>query len=480
MLTRRHASLVILALAVACGATPDGSDDTSVGDETRTAAAAAAAAATPVDSPPAELLGFPGKGRFVVFGKGDVTRIWDASGRTRIELEGRPLTTLGGDAYSVWFESGANANVLPTAVTNADGSRMLVRVRDAIAAVDLADGGKTLAKVGGQPLGASIAPDGKAFVAWTADAVHLARLDDGTVMTIAVPPDADRDLAVGWTARAVVWRAADTVHLIDRLTWRDEHLTETPGTRLETRLSTEGNLVLASETRGATASVRVFRMGEPVRTPALASGKLEDVVFDEAAAQVVWTERTGRDADGTAIHALDLDSGIHVRFPAASRCFLATERLVSLSQGLLHTDAACSPGCPSIRWESDFVTYDVATGAVKGRERIADARAHTEDVHDAAETMTAASARLGIPSTAMIVMAGGTEQPPLVLFGDDGAVTLASVTDPLVKTSLANSAGFVAETLRGSQDGSIVAGASSEGLAVWDARTGSRIFAEAW
>src|SRR5205085_10962216 len=61
-------------------------------------------------------------------------------------------------------------------------------------------------------------------------------------------------------------------------------------------------------------------------------------------------------------HTFDVETKAHARFAGKGECPIDHEHVAKIVGRELHSDATCSPGCPSIPYTAHGNVYDVASG----------------------------------------------------------------------------------------------------------------------
>ncbi|HSO32648.1 MAG TPA: hypothetical protein VLT33_09030 [Labilithrix sp.] len=463
---------------------------TQAGDEAPPVAAPSAGRPSPAPPPragdhavpsaeEASLLGFAGS-RFAVIDTAAGTLIFDAETASGFGVYGHALHHEGG-AWDIWGTVGLQNDVLASRpVTSGDGTRLLVRTEGGVQVVDLANRGALLTGLRGEVRDASLADDGETFAAWTDAAMTVVRVSDGARVSYPLAPGAAP--ALRWTARAAVWTDATSARIVDRATWR---LQTTEGANAAVTVSKDGGVVVvahsgdkvAGEALAQPGLVEVWRSGETRPAARIASELVTNVVLDEAGHNVAWAEYSGEYGAATHLHTLEVTTGRHHRFASqAKNCTLTHEWLLGIENGELRTDGECSPGCPSLTRQSQFRTYDVATGKV--------AKQWTGDVERPFNEEIGARSAVGENLAKVFGFATTTTLP--MKHHPSADVVLVPRPDAL---RLVDHRGGAVATLEGSGDfavedahfwpdsGARVLGVGHGAIAVWDAATGERVWA---
>ncbi len=329
----RRIFLGFFALISSCGAPPEGGGDTApVGAETRTpdalhpvrgdeataAGRSGDAAAPAVSVPPlaaTELVGFAGE-RFAVIDSAEGTIVFDAESNSAFRVYGHPLTTPA-SSFDPWEDAGLYVDTRKSdVVTDASGTRMLMRTEHGVQAVDLSQ-------------------------------------------------------RVTWAARSVHWVDARGVHVVDRATWREQRIDLSHATVLASKDGTTFAVYRDAdrsrdEPRAVVSPgvVEVWRLGEAKPAARVTSAFVTSAIMDPEGTKVAWVEHTD-EIESAHLHTLDFATGVHVRFASkATGCHRSYERLVTIENGELHTDGECSTGCPSFTRQAQLMAYDFASGRV--------------------------------------------------------------------------------------------------------------------
>jgi len=455
-----------------------------------------------------KLTGFAGGSRFVVFGNGDHAIVVDTSTDGRaFDVDGRPMTTDNNtvSAFDEWMQLGLSPAHLPQKLVASDKGTLLVKTADSIEAVDLLNRGALIAQVktntADAVVGASIAPDGSMFAIWTKDSLQLVRTEDEEVSTFALqrpPPQAATDFAVTWNASAdtVMWRDAEGVRVVQRSTLEQLHVSMANAKVSVSKdgktfvvshsperdmLSTEAELKALGRAPGV---VEVWRMGDSKPRARFTSAFVTRTAVSDDGHRVAWSEISDMESDpaqATHLHSLDIDTGVHARFVAAGGCGnVFEEYLVGIEGDTIKTDAECSPGCPSNSHQSDFISYDFASGRVNKR---------VPGEHHAPYNDTLSAHRNTIEDLGkrLHFMASDGQAPLIhhpkkssVLFIDPVKdITLITESAGNTIAKLDDSTGFHAADVHFSPDGARIVGVSEEGyLAIWRTDDGHRLWSQ--
>ncbi len=440
----RRICLPILALISSCGDAPEVTADTH-----------------PVA---------PAPQGFVVFDTTAGTLVYDGARESSFVVDAHPVRDDGAGAdLDPWAEVGFLPERLDRRfVASADGAVLLVRDADGIAAVDLARGGAVLARAGGEARGASIAPDGRTFASLGAETVTIVDVASGTATVVASqthggPPD------LVWDEDTVAW-VDDSVgaHVFDRRASRDVAVA-LEGAHL---LARAGRFVIWNE-----REVQVWRRGATQRETRTASAHVGQVIADEDAARVAWVEHDA-DHDRVWLHTLDVAANVHLRFPSrAEPCSIGVERLEKIAGAELVTDEECTTGCPSFASEPSFVAYDFASGAFTRRwagpvtppynDGLAARMEEAERIANAFGLSRETTSELPLrrqPSSDLVLAAGAR------------GLRIARAHDGSTVVDLAGSEAFTATDVVFTKNGARLVGEGPSGVALWDARTGARLF----
>jgi hypothetical protein len=479
----RPSFLGVFAVILSCGPAIDGPPDTPVvGARTHAEGIPLAADAA------STLVGFSGA-RFAVLDSGDGTVVFDALSRTAFRVAGRAVRTpyLGSD---MWMDVNLTGNEPPSKLeASGDGRRILVRTERGIEALDLASAGVSLATsgvdastvdadadadaTGATEGGATMAPDGESFVTWNDAAATVVRIADGSRVVHPFTPAGYAEPTFRWTSRSVSFTDATGASIVDRATWRVQHVAVENATLV---VSKDG-AVAAVHGSGAPAVVEIWRIGETRPAARIASAFVSNLIMDEAGSKVAWVEHSGDVGAGAHLHTLDIGSGTHARFAAqAAHCELSPENLIAIENGELRTDGECSPGCPSFSRQPDYLAYDFAHGNVL-RHWMGDAEPPYNDELSVRSFAAAQLAkRYGFDSkVALPVVHHPSSDVVLVARGD--GLQLAGVVSGEALVTLRGSAGFPASSAHFSPDsGALVIGARTGEIVVWEAATGNQVW----
>jgi hypothetical protein len=464
----RPSFLGIFAVILSCGPAPEGPADTVVvGPETQPAAALTADAPTTA----AALVGFSGS-RFAVLDAADATVVFDADARSAFRIDGQAIRTpyVGSD---MWMDVNLTGNE-PTSKleSSADGRRILVRTAAGIQAVDLSSHGATLASDdgGNAAIGATMAPDGEAFATWNDEIVTVVRIGDGARVAYPLTPLGYAEPTITWTAKSVSWADAGGASLVDRATWHSHHI------------AMDGATLVVSKDGGIAAAYRdgvveIWRAGDSSPAAHIASAFAANLIMDATGSKAAWVEHSGKPEERAYLHTLDVASGAHARFAAkAAHCELSPESLVAIENGQLQTDGECTPGCPSISRQPDYLAYEFGSGRVL-RHWVGDAEPPYNDELSvrsfAAEQLTR---RYGFAKEATLPIIHHPSRD-VVLVERPEALRLAEIVSGDDLAALRGSAGFAASSAHfWPGTGALVVGARTGSIAIWDAATGERVW----
>jgi WD40 repeat protein len=461
----RPSFLGIFAVILSCGPAPEGPPDTvAVGSGTQPAAAATAAAA-------AALVGFSGS-RFAVLDAADATVVFDADARSAFRIDGQAIRTpyIGSD---MWMDVNLTGNE-PTSKleASADGRRILVRTAEGIQAVDLSSHDAPLAsdEGGASAGGATMAPDGEAFATWNDEVVTVVRIRDGARVAYPITPLGYAEPTITWTSKSVSWADADGASLVDRATGNAHHI------------AMDGATLVVSKDGGIAAAYRdgvveLWRAGESSPAAHVASAFAANLIMDATGSKAAWVEHSGKPEERAYLHTLDVASGAHARFAAqAAHCELSPESLVAIENGKLQTDGECSPGCPSISRQPDYLAYAFDSGRVL-RHWMGDAEPPYNDELSvrsfAAEQL---AKRYGFREEAPLPIVHHPSHDVVLVEGPD-ALRLADVVSGDELAVLLGSVGFPASSAHfWPGTGALVVGARAGSIAIWNAATGERVW----
>lgn len=499
----RRVFLGVFALISSCGAPPEGGLDTaSVGAETRapdalrpvrgdeaTAAGGSVEAAAPsVSLPPlaaTELVGFAGE-RFAVVDTAEGTIVFDAEYSSAFRVYGHPLTT-SASSFDPWEDAGLYVDSRKSdVVTDASGTRMLMRTEHGVQAVDLSQRGALLAGWRGDARGASLSADGEMFATWSDAAITLVRVSDGARVAYAIEQESTHDgIGVAWTPRSVHWIDIHGVHLVDRATWREQRIDLPHATVLASKEGTTFAVYRDAkrdhdEPRAVVSPgvVEVWRLGESKPAARVTSAFVASAIMDPDATKIAWVEYT-EEIESAHLHTLDVATGVHVRFASkATGCRRSYERLVTIENGELHTDGECSTGCPSFTRQAQLMAYDFASGRV--------VRTWQGPLEPAPNL--AFGARLTVreqlakrygfdPAESGLPILHHPSQDLVLVGGEDG-LRLDDVPSGARRVKLGSAVGFPPNAAHfWPNSASRIVGVLPGEIAVWDAATGTRIWA---
>ncbi len=460
----------VFALILSCGPAEGGPPDTAlVGPPTH---AAPEDAVTPTVN---ELAGFTGS-RFAVVDAADATVVFDAETASAFRVDGLAVRTpyLGSD---MWMDVNLTGNEPHAHLASSDdGQRLLVRNASGIDAVDLSAHGAPLAQFVGSPAGASMSGDGAAFAVWTDATITLVRIADGARVTHAFAPVHGIEPELRWKDKTVSWTDETGAHVVERATWRAQHMAIRGATLVQSK---DGSVaaVYRSAEDGGPLTVEIWRVGETKPAAQVVSAFAADLIMDESGSKVAWLERAASDDAPAHLHTLDVATGIHARFLSKAKlCPIAPESLVAIENGELRTDDECNPGCPSIGGQADYLAYDFASGRVLRRWMGEAELPYTSELSVRSFVADQLAKRYGLDreSTLPIVHHPSSD---VVLVGDASGLRLAEVVSGDNVATLQESADFSASTSHfWPITGALVVGAHAGGIAVWDAKTGQRVW----
>ena len=458
----RPSFLGIFAVILSCGPAPEGPADTVfVGPETQPAAAAVASA----------LVGFSGS-RFAVLDAADATVVFDADTRSAFRIDGQAIRTpyLGSD---MWMDVNLTGNEPASKLeSSADGRRILVRTAEAIQAVDLASNGALLASddSGAAAVGATMAPDGEAFATWNDEVVTVVRVSDGARVSYPLTPLGYAEPTITWTSKSVSWADGDGASLVDRTSWHAHHIAMDGATLV---ISKDGGIAAAYRD----GAVEIWRAGDSSPAAHVASAFAANLILDATGSKAAWVEHSGKPEERAYLHTLDVASGAHARFAAkAAHCELSPESLVAIENGQLQTDGECTPGCPSISRQPDYLAYAFGSGRVL-RHWMGEAEPPYNDELSvrsfAAEQL---AKRYGFREEATLPIIHHPSRD-VVLVEAPEALRLAEIVSGDDLVSLRGSAGFPGASAHfWPATGALVVGARAGSIAIWDAATGERVW----
>jgi hypothetical protein len=479
----RPSFLGIFSVILSCGPAIEGPPDTVVvGDETHAGAVALAPDAA------STLVGFAGS-RFAVLDSGDGTVVFDALSRTAFRVSGHAVRTpyLGSD---MWMDVNLTGNEPTSKVeASADGRRILVRTAQGIEALDLASGGAAMATssieastvdadadadaTGATSGGAAMAPDGASFVTWNDAAATLVRIADRARVVYPFTPAGYAEPSFRWTPRSVSFTDATGASIVDRATWRVQHVAIENATLV---VSKDG-AVAAVHGSGTPAVVEVWRVGETRPAARIASASASNLIMDEAGSKVAWIEHSGDAGARARLHTLDVASGAHATFAAqAAQCELSPENLVAIENGELRTDGECTPGCPSISRQPDYLAYDFAHGNVLRHWMGEPEPPYNDELSVRSFAAAQLAKRYGFDTKTALPIVHHPSSDVVLVERADG-LQIAGVVSGDVLAALPGSAGFSASSSHfwpGS--GALVIGARTGDIVVWETATGNQVW----
>lgn len=487
----------LFAGIASCGTIPEGPADTDrVSGDTHAASVGASGVDDGITEGPVVprnsdkvAFAFAAKGRFVVFADPSAASfvVFDRERSVTFVVPGAPTgaTREHGDSLEQ-FGLAATAQQL---VIDEDGQgRLLVRADSDVRLVDLADRGRVLASWHGtaSPRSVSLAPDGGAFVVVGDEGIDVVPV--GTVAAAADslhvpslrPLDGIDAVAVHWSDRFVWWSTNGKLTRVDRASLQVTDFAPTDGAVAESATSADG-AVIALAWRGEgnrPGGAAIFVAGaEPLR---FASPSVDQLSVDAAGTTIAWLERIedpNFQDDIAFMHTVDVATRVHRRFRAkGSGCAIVPESLQSVGAGVVVTDASCSMGCPSVRWEHRAVTYDAKTGRVVRDTSTTEERSWNEEQEADLAAVTDVTTRLGLGVDAV---ARGPKKD-VVIFTKPGSATeerteaaaIARIVGTSEPIALEASTGAALSTLTISADGALVAGVVDGRARVWSAATG--------
>lgn len=498
-------SLVILALLSSCGPTGDGDPDTrSVGLEThdreapngdrpappdsaKSAAAPSAAAdvdrGVPRDIDAPKLVGFAGS-RFVVFDTEERTVVFDRDTEHAFGVFGHALTETTG-VYDEWQQLRLVPAGIPTSViASVDGGVLLVRTAVGIQAVDLTNHGALLTGWRGDAHRASLAPDGSAFVVWNTDFVDVVRTKDGAHAKLAAHVTADTPPVIGWADNGSNAIATITDHdgarIVDPSSFRTGHVSMSDA-HVSSSADGASFVVWRHGDAMSPGVVEVWQLGDAKPRARITSATVGQVTLDGPhASHIAWSEHSGEYNAKTFFHVLDTTSGVHVRFAATGDCPIAEERLVGFEDGALKSDAECSPGCPSLSSQAQFIAYDITTGARVKSWSGELFPPFNDDFAKRSGRVETLATRLGVAArteSSDFPMIHHPKDASVLVVTRAGARLVDDETGALA-TALDASSGFDVEAMHFTPDGAFIIGTDGESspAVIWRASDGKRVW----
>ena len=487
--------LAILALISSCNAPGDVPADTApVVDGTRSEPAAPGAPAAPAT--PAERVGaaatdtdrampsaaeearFAGVAgsRFVVFDTKERTIVLDLETEHAFGVYGHVVTE-DAQVFDPWSQIGFSPNgVASRIVASDDGTTMLVRTDAGIQAVDLSRHGALLTGWRGDAHSVDIAPDGSMFAAHTSDRIHLVRTSDGARASYA-HDGGGSSAPVQWTEDAAYWADSGGVRIVERSSFGGLHV---PMTNAYLTASKDGKTFVASRQSSGSEPgvVEVWRLGDARPRSRIVSAHVEQVTVDRDGSRVAWAESSGDYDAPMFLHTLDVASGVHARFSAHGHCSIGVERIVSLEEGILTTDAECSPGCPSLPSQAQFIAYDFASGK-KLREWSGELfPPFNEALGERDAKAGELSARLGVsPDERGVLPLVHSPSDDVLVVASGSGLRLVTEENGRVLARLPSSSGVSVEDVHFTANGAHIVGIGEHGrLAVWDATDGRLVW----
>jgi hypothetical protein len=484
----RLGTFAILALISSCVSFGSGEPDTAdVASLTRGIELAEEAAKAEVPGhhvgSPARFVGFAGS-RFSVFDTNEHTVVVDHTTARTFSVYGHPIakrsTTLD-DLALAGFSTPASR-----LVASSDGKTMLVTTDAGVHAVDLEARGALLAGWRGQPDHDAISeevelsPDGSVFAVWSDGLIHLVRTSDGARKSW---PYGEGDHEIVVTPSAIHWTDASGVRLVDRATLED-HLV--PKHEAHVVSSKDGTtfVVWNDATSHAPAHAEIWHLGEDRYRARIASLQISDVVVADDGARVAWSEWSGAAGAPTYLHTVDVTSGVHARFVAkGALCEIGPERVVGFEDGALKTDAECNPGCGSIETRPQLLTYDPATGRQLRSWSGAVVAPFNDSLAAHSAVATALAERFGLERNSdnayPLVVPPPNETPASapssVVVVRDAELVVAAADDGRVLFRLPRSAGFTADSVVVTPDGTRVIATDERRIVVWNAENGTLV-----
>lgn len=485
--------LAILALISSCNAPADGPADTaSVVDGTRAEPAAPAAPdvpAEPVGSAAAQtdrampntaedtrFAGVAGS-RFIVFDTKERTIVLDLETEHAFGVYGHVVTEQA-QVFDPWWQTGFSpSGVASRVVASDDGKTMLVRTDAGIQAVDLSRGGAFLTGWRGDAQSADIAPDGSMFAARTSDRIHLVRTSDGARASYAHDGGVSGGPVVQWTANAAYWSDAGGVRVVERSSFGGLHVPMANAS--VTTSKDEATFVASRQNSGSEPGVvEVWRLGDARPRSRIVSAHVDQVTVDRDGGHVAWAESSGEYDAPTFLHTLDVASGVHARFSAHGHCSIGVERIVSVEEGVLTTDAECSPGCPSLPSQAQLIAYDFASGK-KLREWSGELfPPFNVELGEHTAKADELSARLGVSrdEQGQLPLVHSPKDDVLVVATGSGLRLVTEATGRVL-AALPSSSGISVEGVHFTASGAHIVGIGEHGrLAVWDATDGRLVW----
>lgn len=187
-----------------------------------------------------------------------------------------------------------------------------------------------------------------------------------------------------WDAPLAAWTdTEDHVHSFSPSF--DVHTTFAKG-RLE-RVSKSGRFAFVRD--GARATIYDALGGETTVSDAFGEDGPSSALFSDDEHELAWTDvypvrRANSDASDeerdlvAKIHIFHLNTSEHVRIDGYVCGSTLTEEPIRLENGTLVTDATCSLGCPSVRWQPVFRTYDTVHGTFVSERKEAEALSYND------------------------------------------------------------------------------------------------------
>ncbi len=429
-------------------------------------------------SGPMNAIGYVG-GRFVIFDDAERSWVFDARTRAAFSLDGRALreSSYASDVY------GENGLYVPNAWTSTvvaarDRPVVLVSGETTTYAADLAASGAHLVDLSTRAEGGSFSPDGNHVATWIGDELTLARMTDGMSTRVSFARG-EEPPSVTWSTAVATLRDQSSARVVSLDSLR------VLGTfHADAQIATGGRgglFAVADHSEAAGAFVvEVWKPGAAASEHRVASAFVSELVSNDSETKLAWVEH-GEDAEArTWLHTLDASTGAHLRFPTrGGDCPIDHEHIVSIDDREVRTDAECSPGCPSLTSQADYLAYDLATGALLRRWAGPLGASYNEMFADRVADAERIAARLGIRGEPSAYPMLHHPNEAIVLYREDDGLgarlRLARATGEPIET-LASSSGFEETSVRFTADGALLVAAGDAGAAVWDGSKGTLLF----
>lgn len=461
---------------------------TSVSAETPTAATetpfVAAAEALPVAVQAAwSFHGFHGS--FAVFAHSDapssehendrdVTLVVDTSNMRNTRFFGRPVLEPEPFDERPYALHGSPLGVSTVNARSAQQRYLLLEHAGSFVVADMISS-SLVTRFDAAALSAELAPDGRALVVRTTDALHV--LEIGSSRRASMP--LGRVLASGfeWSVRGARFYADEATgwQFFDRARWTA--WAPPQGAKLM-QVADDGSMLFLHGTSLEWWSVGDDEPRASVHAPAFAASRpdedyFESVVNDRTLAYSVAVSRGAQQSPGFDFHVTSWDESDEVVFRGVGECGLAPERIVSIDEREIKTDVSCSLGCPSEEYAPEYAFYDRRTGVLLRRSAGEIEPSYNEVQASFSAAFDQDMQRLQLALEDLVAVPHTTRRYLIARGGE-----LAIVVGPSGKTerSLADSSGLSARAAVFSADGAWLSLPKGHGFTVWNLRSGAVAF----